>query len=173
MHFLEYFYLKIFKYDLLNKFKYNKLKNLPKLKKIVLNFNCKSLKLKILSSSLLALKIITSKKGKLTLTKKPNILMKIRKGNPVGCKVVLRKHEMFNFLERLFVEAFSETRYPHLKSATNKKPFSFQINNTFYFQELEKNYYLFNNLPKLEVTIVYESFLKKEIKFFLASFKIN
>jgi large subunit ribosomal protein L5 len=173
MHFLEYFYFKTFKYDLLNKFNYNKLKNLPKLKKIVLNFNCKSLQLKNLASSLLALKVITSKMGTLTLTKKPNILMKIRKGNPVGCKIVLRKHEMFNFLERLIVEAFSKTDYQYSKNTTNKTSLSFELNNTFNFKELEKNYYLFYDIPTLNVTIVYESHLKKEISFLKTSFKIK
>ena len=41
---------------------------------------------------------------KLTLSKKSNITLKIRKGNPNGCKVTLRKEKMYNFFFRLISE---------------------------------------------------------------------
>ena len=91
MHFLDYFYTKTLKFDLINKFYYKELKNLPKLKKIVLNFNCRTTNLKTLATHLLALELITNQKSNLTISKRPNLLLKIRKGNPVGCKVILKK----------------------------------------------------------------------------------
>ena len=57
MNILEYYYEKVIKYDLLNKFFYIQSKDLPKLTKIVLNFGCKSFEIKKLASSLLALKL--------------------------------------------------------------------------------------------------------------------
>ena len=92
MHFLEYYYNNVIKFDLINRFNYKNLKNIPKLEKIVLNFGCKTFELKKLSLSLLSLQLITDKKGILTVSKKPNIVLKIRKGNPVGCKVILTKN---------------------------------------------------------------------------------
>jgi ribosomal protein L5 len=62
MNFLEHFYLKTLKYDLSNRFLYKNTKELPKLKKIILNFGCKTSDLKQLSASLLALELITNQK---------------------------------------------------------------------------------------------------------------
>ena len=104
MQFLEHFNKKTFKYDLINKFLYKNTKKLPKIKKIILNFSCQSTKLKNLASSLLALELITTKKGLLTTSKKANILLKLRKGNPVGCKIVLTSKNYYNFLARFLNE---------------------------------------------------------------------
>ena len=104
MHFLEYYYNNVIKFDLINRFNYKNLKNIPKLEKIVLNFGCKTFELKKLSLSLLSLQLITDKKGILTVSKKPNIVLKIRKGNPVGCKVILTKNLMYLFFAKLLIE---------------------------------------------------------------------
>jgi large subunit ribosomal protein L5 len=53
--------------------------------------------IKGLATSLLAIELITGQKGILTTTKHSNIFLKIRKGNPAGCKVTLRKENMFSF----------------------------------------------------------------------------
>jgi ribosomal protein L5 len=49
-----------------------------------------------LATSLLAIELITGQKGILTTTKHSNIFLKIRKEIP-GCKVTLRKENMFSF----------------------------------------------------------------------------
>ena len=174
MHFLEHFYLRTSKYDLINKFLYKDTKKLPKLKKIILNFGCQTSDIKNLTSSLLALELITNQKGSLTRTKRSNILLKIRKGHPTGCKITLRKNKLFNFFSRLIVLIF-----PKLKSfdkfKQNKKikknSYSFELNDTFNFNELEEHYYLFNNIPKLHVTIVTNTGTTQELFFILNSFK--
>ncbi len=66
MNFLTYFCKKTLNYELLNKFNYKNTKKLPKIKKIVLNFGCKTTDIKHLAASLLALELITCQKGKLT-----------------------------------------------------------------------------------------------------------
>lgn len=173
MHFLSYFHFKTFKYDLINKFHYKKTKNISKLKKIILNFNCKNTKLKNLSSSLLALELITNKSGHLTKTKQSNILLKIRKGNPVGCKVVLENKQIFNFLDRFISEILPKIKnIDKLKidNTINRTSFCFEINDILNFKELENNYYIFNELNKLDLTIVFESSL--ELNFNLTSFKL-
>lgn len=175
MNFLNYFHYKTIKYDLINKFNYNKTKNLPKLKKIILNFSCKNTQIKNLASSLLALELITLKKGNLTITSKSNILLKIRKGNPVGCKVVLQNHRMFTFLERLICDIIPKIiniKKHKLADIKNKTSFSLKILNAFNFKELEKNYTLFNELNTLDIVIVCESNLKKELVFILNSLKL-
>jgi large subunit ribosomal protein L5 len=173
MNFVKYFYTNILKYDLINKFNYNKTKKLPKLKKIILNFGCKNTKLKNLAASFLALELICYKKGSLTKTKKPNLFLKLRKGNPVGCKVVLKNQQMFDFLIIILNEIFSKEKNLvniNNKNLTKKNFFSCEIHNKFNFNELEKHYYLFNDLEKLDITITFK--IKEEIFFLLKSFKL-
>lgn len=174
MHLLEKFYSKTLKYELINKFKYNKTKNLPKLEKIILNFGCKTADIKQLASCLLAIELITNQKGTLTTTKHANILFKIRKGNPTGCKITLQKFKLFNFLYKTLSEVF-----PRLKNFTGfivtkklkKRTFSYELHETFSFSELESHYYLFNNLPKLNVTMVTSSKTKTELLYLLKAFQ--
>jgi large subunit ribosomal protein L5 len=175
MHLLEKFYTKTLKYELINKFRYTNTKNLPRLKKIILNFGCKTADIKQLASCLLAIELITNQKGTFTTTKHSNILLKIRKGNPTGCKVTLQNFNLFNFLYKILLEIF-----PKLKSfkgfivnkKIKKKTFSYELHETFSFTELENHYYLFNNLPKLDLTIIMSSTNKNELLYLLKSFQL-
>ena len=91
MNILEYYYKKVIVYDLINKFSYNNLKKVPKLKQIVLNFGCKNSEIKNLSAALISFELIASNKNiELTKSKRANLFIKIRKGHPVGCKVILK-----------------------------------------------------------------------------------
>ena len=76
------YYNNVIKYDLINKFYYTNHKQIPQIINIILNFNCKNLNVKNLVSSLVALELITMKKGIVLTSKKSNIVLKIRKGNP-------------------------------------------------------------------------------------------
>lgn len=172
MNFLENFHNKTLKYELINKFNYQNIKNLPKLKKIILNFSCKTSELKNLSTNLLALKLITKQKGKLTKSKYSNIILKIRKGHPVGCKVTLRKKQMFKFFTKIITKIF-----PKLKNfqeflftkKIQKNSFSYQIYDTFSFSELEQNYHIFNNISTLNITMVSNSQTNIELLILLKS----
>jgi large subunit ribosomal protein L5 len=97
MFFFETYVHKIISYDLINTFFYRNLIEIPKLKKITLNFGYQKSNFKHLVSSLLALEFITSKKGKITTSKHLNVFLKIKKGNPVGCKIILKKSTMYFF----------------------------------------------------------------------------
>lgn len=175
MHFLEKYYNNVLKQEYINKFIYNKNSDIPKLKKIILNFGCKTADIKQLSSSLLTFELIVNQKGKLSKTKRSNILFKIRKGNPTGCSVTLSKFNIFNFLAKLTIEIFPKLK--NFSSFNNSKTlkyntFSYKIKETFCFNELENHYYLFNDLPSLDVTIVTNSKTKNEMLFLLKTFKI-
>jgi len=175
MHFLEYFYTKSLKYDLINKFFYKNINELPKLKKIILNFGCKTTEIKQLAASSLALELITKQKGILTTTKHSNIFLKIRKGNPIGCKISLQKASMFNFLEKTLIKTFPKTKNFNgltFTKKTKKNAYSYQIQDNFSFSELEKHYYLFYNLSKLDITIVTNTKVKEETIFLLKSLQL-
>jgi large subunit ribosomal protein L5 len=172
---LKKFYSKNFRYELINKFICKSSRDLLELKKITLNFGCQTADAKKLASSLLALELITNQKGILTKTKYSNILFKIRKGNPTGCKVTLRNENALNFIYKMLIEVF-----PRLKSfygfTLNKKlnvnNFSFQLKETFSFSDLESRYYLFNHLPNLDISIKTNATTEIELRFILNFLKI-
>ena len=137
MYFLKNYYQNIIQYDLINKFQYKNTKNLPQLQKIVLNFGYKNPNINILASSLLALELIASKRGTITTSKDSHILLKIRKGNPVGCKVILKKTLMYNFFAKLLIDIFPQVKefkeFRFNKETAQKNTFSYKLKNTFVF----------------------------------------
>lgn len=174
MHFIEKFHRKTLKYDLVNKFAYKNTKELPSIKKITLNFGCKNNDIKSIATSLLAFELISGQKSTMTLTKHSNILLKIRKGNPTGCRVILKKKRMLNFFSKFLTEIFPKLKnFEGLKlnKKIKKNAFSYNLRDTFNFQELEEHYYLFNFLPPCNITIVTNTKTKKELTFILNSFK--
>ena len=177
MNSLEYYYKTIIKYDLINKFSYSNIKKIPELKKIVLNFGCKSSEIKELATSLLALELIINTNTPIFLTKskQPNVLLKIRKGAPVGCKVILKKKTMYDFFLKLITEILPNLKnfegINFKKSITNSN-FSFTLKNLVTFKELETYFYLFEKLPPLNITIITNTSTKKELFFLINSFKL-
>ena len=111
MFFFEIYLYKIIKYDLINTFFYQNLLEIPKLQKIILNFGYHKSNFKYLVSGLLALEFITFKKGKITKSKHLNVFLKIKKGNPVGCKIILKKSLMHFFYLKLITSIFSKTKH--------------------------------------------------------------
>ena len=75
MHSINYYYNNIVKYDLINKFYYKNIKQLPKIKKIILNFNFKRQNFKNLMSSLIALELISNQKPIFIKSKISNITL--------------------------------------------------------------------------------------------------
>jgi large subunit ribosomal protein L5 len=173
MHYLEDFYTKNFKYDLINKFFYTNIKKLPKLKKIVLNFGCKTTNIKTLATNLLALELISSKKGSLRTAKQPNLVIKIKKGNPTGCILTLNNNSKVNFIARILIETLTKIKQlDGLKLKNEKRCLSYTIKNSFSFTCLEKHYYLFNHLSNLNITIITNSCKKEETLFILKSLQL-
>lgn len=180
MHLLEKFYNTIVKYELLNKYNYNNTKSLPKLKSITLNFGCPAAEINRLASGLLALELISNQKGHLTRTKYSKILYKVRKGNPTGCKVTLNKFNKFKFLELLIIEIFPKLKNFNCLNFRNTKKFnnfSYELKHVFNFIELEKNYYLFSNIPNLNISMSISSLIctkkkEEELKFLLNTYQL-
>jgi len=119
MFFFETYTRKIVAYDLVNAFIYKDIAQLPKLEKITLNFGYPKSKLKNLLSGLLALEFIVSKKAKITKSRHLNIFLKIKKGNPVGCKIILKKNIMYFFYLKLITSIFPKTKRPQYREHLN------------------------------------------------------
>ena len=176
MHILEYYYEHIIKQDLTNKFQYSNLKNIPKLKKIILNFGCQNHEIKNIVQSILSLELITNKQSKLSKTKNSNVFLKIKKGAPIGCYVILKKTKMYKFLFKLLVKIFPILKdfkgISFLLAKNNVNSFSFYIHDLINIKELNTHFYLFNNLPSLNIIIITNTKTKKEFLYLLKSFKI-
>jgi large subunit ribosomal protein L5 len=175
MNILENYYKKVIKYDLINKFFYNTLNDIPELKKIILHFGCKSFEIKNIAAALLSLELITTKLGNITQSKRANILLKIRKGYPVGCIVILTNTIMYQFLFKLLTEVFpnlKEFKGITVSKRLGQKNFSFTLTDLISFKELEKQFYLFTNLPPLNITLVTNTKTRKELLYLLKSFKL-
>ena len=175
MHFLDYFYKKTLKFDLINKFCYTDLKKLPRLKKIILNFSCKTTELKLLATNLLALELITNQKGTLTTSKRPNLLLKIRKGDPAGCKLSMKKTSLLYFFSKNFNEVFSKIKNFDgitINQKIEKTAVSFVVKDTLNFSELSEHYYLFKNLSNFNLSVITSVETKEEMLFLLKSLKL-
>lgn len=173
MNFLNYYNKKIIKHDLINKFKYNNNKSIPKLKKIILNFGCKNFDIQKFTTTFLALEIITKKKGCITLAKTPNILLKIQKGHPAGCKVTLTEKEINDFLTRLYLQILPKLKiFAGFKIKVGISNFSFKVfNNELVLNEFEEQYPLFANLPNLDIHISTTTKTRTELLFLIKSLK--
>jgi large subunit ribosomal protein L5 len=175
MSYIENYFNNVVKYDLINKYYYTKLNRIPKMCKIVVAIRFKELNVKQLSIALLALELITSKKGQLITAKKGNLFLKIRKGFPIGCKVILQKKAMYNHLLKLIDEVFCKikTLLKSNKDITKHDNIVFyKLNNTSLFIEIEHNYSLFNSiLTDISIAIIGNKINQKGFFYLIESFK--
>ena len=174
MKIIKTYYNQILKYDFLNKFNYKNINQISRIEKIILNFNCKNFDIKKIATAILALELITTQKSIITKSKKVSINLKIRKGHPVGCKVILKKDKLESFLLKLLNKIFPELK--NFKGFTfksrNKNSLTFALKDLINFNELNSNFYLFTSLPTLNIILVYNTKTIKESSFFLHSLKI-
>lgn len=159
----------VIKYDLINKFIYTKVTQIPKLQFMILRFDIKNLNIKNLMSSLLALEILTLQKGNFLRSKKPNVVLKIRKGHPVGSVVILRKKKKIRFLVLLLNKIICKQL--KILTAVKTQTFSFKISDILIFNELKNNYQFFKYLRNLNINLVTTSKNKSELKFLIKSYK--
>ena len=171
MNYLIKYYNNIVRYDLSNKFNYKNINKIPKIKTIILNFGCKTSDLKKLSLSFLALQLISKTRGKLSLTRKSNIFFKIRKGQPVGCQIIIKKKKMFRIILYLY-KIMLNTKYDLIFRHDFYKSITLNISNLFNFNIIENNYFLFSNINNINITIIFDNNTNNEILFILNSLKI-
>lgn len=98
--------------ELMKRFGYRNALAVPKLTKIVLNVGCGEAAhdAKALEEAQRDLGLIAGQKPVVTRAKLAVSNFKIKAGDPVGCKVTLRRHRMYEFLERLICVALPRIR---------------------------------------------------------------
>jgi len=87
---------------LVKRFGYENVMEIPKVEKVVLNegIGDATQNQHFLDLAVDELTAITGQKPVMTRARKSISNFKLRKGNPIGCKVTLRGHRMFEFLDR-------------------------------------------------------------------------
>ncbi|MCJ7689602.1 MAG: 50S ribosomal protein L5 [Clostridiaceae bacterium] len=97
---------------LMEKFGYKNIMEVPKLEKIVLNMGVGEAKdnTKVLDSAISDMQIIAGQKPIMTRAKKSIANFKLRESMPIGCKVTLRKTQMFEFADKLMNVALPRVR---------------------------------------------------------------
>ena len=98
--------------ELMKKFGYKSVMQIPKLEKIVVNCACGEARdnSKVLEAVVGDLAAITGQKPIITKAKKSVANFKLREGMPIGAKVTLRSDKMWEFLDRLFSVALPRVR---------------------------------------------------------------
>lgn len=159
------------KQDLLTKFYYKNLFQLPKIEKISLTFTVTSSSLKSVLPCLSALTLISSQKACLFPIKKTKIFLKMKTGSLIRCQVDLRGKQKYSFLLS-FVMLLS----PQLKDfqgfSVNGRSVFFRIENLFIFKTIEKEYEHFPDLPSLSGNIFLKASSPIEVGAFLSCFSI-
>ena len=150
---------KILNYYQLNKFFYKTSKQIPFIKKITTNFDQKSTNFKQITAAHLALEILFFQKSIFTEINQSNVIYKIKKGQPVGCKITINNKiktiETLNILLKVLIENENDINLKINKLKHNTLNFS--ILEIYNCNKLENYYLLFNKLKKLNVSFVISS----------------
>ena len=98
--------------ELMKKFEYKSVMQVPKLEKVVINMGVSDVRenAKALESAMRDLEIITGQRPIATTAKKSIAGFKIREGMKIGCKVTLRADKMYDFVTKLFNVALPRVR---------------------------------------------------------------
>lgn len=171
---LTCYYHNIIEYDLLNKFNYNHISNITKLKSISLNFLIYSQNIKEIINALAILELITGQKAKIKLYSKYISKLKIKKGNISNCQVVLNITNQNKFLFYLIENKF----LIKLKKNKNKLSSSYynlllKLNLNYFFFNNQLHYFFIKDLKKVNINIKIKSKNKYELFFLLQAFKFK
>jgi large subunit ribosomal protein L5 len=132
----------------------------PKFEKIVVNIGQgqATQNIKILEAAVKELEKITGQKAIMTRAKKSIATFKLREGMPIGCAVTLRKHKMYEFLDRLInvsIPRIRDFRGLSAKAFDGNGNYTLGIKEQIIFPEIE--YDKIDKLRGVGITIVTNS----------------
>ncbi len=128
--------------ELMKRFSYKSVMQVPQLTKIVINMGVSDAKENSKAVDIAArdLETITGQKPLITKSKKSIATFKIREGLKLGCKVTLRRDKMYDFATRLFDVALPRVRdFKGLPTSSfdGRGNYSFGIKEQIIFPEIE------------------------------------
>jgi len=98
--------------EMMQKFNYENIHQVPRLEKVVINMGVGEAKEnpKILDAAVRDLSTITGQRPVITKAKKSVASFKLREGMSIGCKLTLRGERMYHFLDKLINVALPRVR---------------------------------------------------------------
>ncbi|HTT40031.1 MAG TPA: 50S ribosomal protein L5 [Burkholderiales bacterium] len=159
--------------DLIKKFGYKSVMEVPRLRKIVLNMGVGEAvgDKKIMDNAVGDLTKISGQKPVVTLARTSIATFKIRKGYPVGCTVTLRGKRMYEFLDRLIsiaIPRIRDFRGVSARSFDGRGNFNMGVKEQIIFPEIE--YDKIDALRGLNITIATSAKTDDEAKALLTAF---
>ena len=96
---------------LIEKLKYQNVHQVPRMEKIVVNMGVSaSLEKSAVDDAVKDLSLVTGRKPVVNKARKSVANFKLREGQPIGCKVTLRRDAMYEFFDRLVAAALPRIR---------------------------------------------------------------
>lgn len=171
---LQEFYKETVAPELLQKFGYTSVMEVPRITKITLNMGVGEAvgDKKVLDYAVGDLQKIAGQKPVTTKAKKSIAGFKIRDGYPIGCKVTLRRERMYEFLDRLITIALPRVRDfrgINGKSFDGRGNYNMGVREQIIFPEIE--YDKIDALRGMNITITTTAKTDEEARALLAAFK--
>ena len=161
--------------EMLKKFGYKSVMEVPRITKITLNMGVGEAVTdkKIINNATEDLQLIAGQKPITTKARKSIAGFKIREGWPIGCKVTLRKNRMYEFLDRLVNVALPRVRdFRGLnpKSFDGTGNYSLGIQEQIVFPEIDFD--KTDAIRGLDICITTTAKTDEEAKFLLTAFNL-
>lgn len=158
---------------LMDQFNYKSVMEVPRIEKITLNMGVGEAVAdkKVMENAVSDLEKIAGQKPLVTKAKKSIAGFKIRDDYPVGCKVTLRKNNMYTFLDRLIsiaIPRIRDFRGISAKSFDGRGNYNMGIKEQIIFPEIE--YDKIDALRGMNITITTSAKTDDEAKGLLSAF---
>lgn len=160
--------------ELMKKFGYKSIMQVPRIEKITLNMGVGEAVAdkKVMEHAVGDMQKIAGQKPVVTKSKKSIAGFKIRENYPVGCKVTLRKAQMYEFMDRLVTVAIPRIRdFRGIsgKSFDGRGNYNMGVKEQIIFPEVE--YDKIDALRGMNITITTTAKTDEEARALLAAFK--
>jgi large subunit ribosomal protein L5 len=170
---LHNFYKDTVAKQLKEQFGYKSVMEVPRIEKITLNMGVGEAVAdkKVMEHAVSDMQKIAGQKPVITVAKKSIAGFKIREGYPVGCKVTLRKEQMYEFLDRLITVAIPRIRdFRGIsgKSFDGRGNYNMGVKEQIIFPEIE--YEKIDALRGMNITITTTAKTDEEARALLAAF---
>jgi len=160
--------------QLMERFKYKSVMQVPRIDKITLNMGVGEAVAdkKVMDNAVGDMAKIAGQKPVVTKARKSIAVFKIRNGYPIGCKVTLRRRRMYEFLDRLVsvaIPRIRDFRGISGRSFDGRGNFNMGVREQIIFPEIE--YDKIDAIRGMNITITTTAETDDEAKALLAAFK--
>ncbi|MBO4575519.1 MAG: 50S ribosomal protein L5 [Neisseriaceae bacterium] len=160
--------------ELMKKFNYKSVMEVPRIEKITLNMGVGEAVAdkKVMEHAVADMEKIAGQKPVVTVARKSIAGFKIRDNYPIGCKVTLRRDRMFEFLDRLIsisLPRVRDFRGLSAKSFDGRGNYNMGVREQIIFPEIE--YDKIDALRGLNITITTTAKTDEEARALLSLFK--